>query len=512
MFARVYSGGLAGVDAYRIEVEVDCGGGIGQINIVGLPDTAVKESQERVRSAIKACDFLIPSGKKWIVNLAPADTRKEGPSYDLPIAVGVLSSTGLIASERLMNFWMVGELGLDGSVRATNGVLPLAASCKAEGFNSIIVPEANSAEAELIENLTVYPVSHLKQVVSILSRDSETGIRSDARAVFAKARSQLNSGLDFSDVKGHYNDKQALIVAAAGRHNVLMCGPPGAGKSMLAQRMPGIMPPLEFEEAIELTKLYSVAGKLGSRGSLLMQRPFRAPHHSASLTGLVGGGAYPRPGEISLSHLGVLFLDELAEFPRHVIEAMRQPLETGTVTISRAHHALTYPANFLLIGACNPCPCGYWGDQLRQCICTQYQRERYFAKLSGPFLDRIDINLNIARLPEADLSSASSRTATSEQLRMKVQAAVQRQRDRFAEGEPFVFNAQLNQSQMKRFCKIEDAVRRKLAASISEYGLSARAYDRVIRIARTIADLKGFDDIDGDCVMEAFKYRSTKLV
>lgn len=509
MFARVYSGGLLGVEAFRIEVEVDCSGGIGQINIVGLPDTAVKESQERVRSAIKACDFLMPPGKKWIVNLAPADTRKEGPAYDLPIAVGVLSSTGHVCPERLSKLWMIGELGLDGTVRATTGVLPVAASCRSEGFTGIIVPDANASEAELIEGLHVYPVSHLKQVVSILSNPSANGTVSNARDAFEKARTKTTPKHDFLDVKGQQFAKRALTIAAAGRHNILMVGSPGSGKSMLAQRLPGIMPPLKFQEAIELTKLYSVAGLLNAKGSLITERPFRAPHHSASISGLVGGGSYPRPGEISLSHLGVLFLDELTEFPRGHIDALRQPLESGTVTISRAHQTLSYPASFLLVGACNPCPCGYRGDPFRYCTCSPYMADRYWAKLSGPFLDRVDMHVDVSRLSDSELC-ATGGDLSSETMRLHVLAAVERQAARLAEGEAFTFNSNLTGSQMKRFCKIDDFSRELLAKAVNQLGMSARAYDRVIRIARTIADLSGSDNIQPAHIAEAIRFRTMR--
>jgi magnesium chelatase family protein len=510
MFARVYSGGLAGVDAYRIEVEVDCSGGIGQIHVVGLPDTAVKESQERVRSAIKACDLLMPPGKKWIVNLAPADTRKEGPSYDLPIAVAILASTGHVDCSRLGEFWMVGELSLDGAVRAATGVLPLAASCRAAGFSSIIIPEANSTEAELIDGLNVYPVSHLKQVISILRKSGDPPAkRINPKLAFERSRGVGKPVLDFADVKGQQFAKRALMIAAAGRHNTLMIGSPGSGKSMLAQRLPGIMPPLEFEEAIELTKLYSVAGLLTSKGMMITERPFRAPHHSASVSGLVGGGSYPRPGEISLSHFGVLFLDELTEFPRPHIDALRQPLETGCVTISRAHQTLTYPASFLLVGACNPCPCGFRGDAFKYCTCTSYQADRYWSKLSGPFLDRVDLHLEVARLSEKELASAGGEL-DSEAMRTQVLAAVERQRERFAEDEPFVFNGQLGQKLLKRFCKIDEKSRELLARAVSKLGLSARAYDRVLRISRTIADLQGIEHINPNHIAEAIRYRTIR--
>lgn len=508
MFARVYSGALSGVDAYRVEVEVDYCGGIGQIHIVGLPDAAVKESQERVRSAIKACNFLLPPGKKWIINLAPADTRKEGPAFDLPIAVGVLSACGYVPGNNLGDLWMVGELGLDGSVRSTTGVLPVAMSARAEGFAGVIVPEPNLKEAELIDGLAVYPVSHLQQVVDIL-KDKEKAVKAcpRARELFEKLRQRRQKTMDFSDVKGQEKAKRALTIAAAGRHNILMVGPPGAGKSMLAQRLPDIMPPLEFEEALELTKLYSAAGLLSSKGGIIADRPFRSPHHNASMSGLVGGGSWPRPGEISLSHLGVLFLDELTEFPRHHIDAFRQPMETGLVTISRANQAISYPAQFLLVGACNPCPCGYRGDQIQPCRCSPYEAQRYWSKLSGPFLDRIDLHIDVHRLPEKALSSNGG-DVSSEQMRLLVARAVERQRGRFAEQEAFVFNGQLSQQQLKRFCRLDDYCRELLAKAITERGLSARAYDRILRIARTIADLDDKDEIESWHIGEAISYRA----
>ncbi len=505
MFGRVYSGGLSGVDAYRIEVEVDCSGGIGQIHIVGLPDAAVKESQERVRSAIKACEFLMPPGKKWTVNLAPADTRKEGPAFDLPIAVGVLAATGYVPLEQLCNFWMIGELSLDGSVRATNGVLPVAMSCKSAGVPNIIVPEANSAEAELIEGLRIFPVSHLKQVLDILEDPARGSfVFPNAAECFARRQARIGRLLDFADVKGQQLARRALLIAAAGRHNVLMVGPPGSGKSMLAQRLPGIMPPLEFAEALEVTKLYSVAGLLHAKGGIIAERPFRAPHHSASLSGLVGGGAVPRPGEISLSHRGVLFLDELTEFPRPYLDALRQPLETGSVTIARAQHSLSYPASFLLVGACNPCPCGFGGDRLTSCSCTAYQAQRYWSKLSGPFLDRVDLQVRVPRLNETELSSQGS-GQSSEQMRLLVKRAAERQVQRNGD---CVFNAQLPQADLKRCCHIDDSCRALLARAVTQMGMSGRAFDRVLRIARTIADLEDSKDISSHHIAEAIRYRT----
>jgi magnesium chelatase family protein len=507
MFARVFSGGLNGLEAFAIEVEVDCCGGIGQIQIVGLPDASIKESQERVKAAIKACNFLMPAAKKWVVNLAPADLRKEGPSFDLPIAIGILASTARLATDHLSKLWLVGELGLDGSVRPVSGVLPLALMCKQFGALGIVVPDINAEEAALVDNIRVYPVSHLQQVCSILTDpESCPFLSSNPKDEFVAKQQRRDDTLDFKDVKGQHFAKRAFEIAAAGRHNLLLVGPPGAGKSMLAQRMPGIMPALSFEEALELTKLYSVAGLLNSRSSLLLERPFRTPHHSASAIGLVGGGSIPKPGEISLSHMGILFLDELTEFPRSHLDTLRQPLETGNVTISRAHQTLTYPASFLLIGACNPCPCGYRGDPIKYCVCTPNQADRYWARLSGPLLDRIDLHVDVGRLNEEDLSGTTT-GESSEAIRMRVERAVELQRERFG-GEKFVFNGQLSQRQMLRYCKINDASKQLLCRAVSQLGLSARAYDRVLRISRTIADLKATEEIETEHIAEALRFRT----
>lgn len=511
MFSRVYSGAINGVDAYRIEVEVDCSGGMGQINIVGLPDAAVKESQERVRAAIRACEFLMPSAKKWIVNLAPADTRKEGPFLDLPIAIGILSASGHIPSEKLANFWMIGELGLDGSVRPVSGVLATAIACKASGVENIIVPDANAPEATLVDGMNVFAVSHLKQVHNILIRSNSVGpIYSNSRELFKRDRIQSSLCPDFSDVKGQVRCKRALMIAAAGRHNIMMVGPPGSGKSMLAQRLPGIMPPLEFDEALELTKLYSVAGQLADKSGIIAQRPFRSPHHSASLSGLLGGGSCPRPGEISLSHLGILFLDEMTEFPRGHLDSLRQPLETGCVTISRAHHTLTYPANFLLVGACNPCPCGYKGDKIKYCSCSEGQANRYWSRLSGPILDRIDLQIDVDRLSTSELAEEGG-SETTESMRLRVMRAVERQRERHSSSGSFTFNGQLCQKHIRRFCTIDATSREVLVNTITQLGLSARAFDRVLRIARTIADLENADNISKDHVAEAVRFRQMRF-
>ena len=512
MFSRVLSGAVNGVDAYRIEVEVDCVGGMGQISIVGLPDAAVKESQERVRSAIRACEFLMPGGKKWIVNLAPADTRKEGPFLDLPIAVGILSATGHLPVNRLADFWMVGELGLDGAVRGVSGVLATAIACRASGAQNLIVPEDNAQEASLLDGINVYAVSHLKQVCSLLlNPNAQAPLYLPGRHGFERAMQQAVQYPDLSDVKGQSSGKRAMTISAAGKHNMLMVGPPGSGKSMLAQRLPGIMPSLSFEEALELTKLYSAAGKLGTsdKSGVMSQRPFRTPHHSASLPGLVGGGSFAKPGEISLSHLGILFLDEMTEFSRTHLDSLRQPMETGTITISRAQHCFTYPADFLLVGACNPCPCGYRGDPVKHCVCSPSQADRYWTRISGPIMDRIDLHVEIGRLHESDLTQLRS-GESSEMIRLRVMRAVERQKNRFPE-DTFRFNGQLNQMDIRRFCRIDSKSRDLLVAAVARLGLSARAYDRVLRISRTIADLDDVDDISIDHVAEAVHFRHLRF-
>lgn len=509
MFARVYSGALAGVDAYRVEVEVDCCGGIGQINIVGLPGAAVKESQERVRSAIKSCDYLLPPAKKWVVNLAPADTRKEGPLYDMPIAAGLLASIGYIPAGNLSKIWMVGELSLNGAVRPVSGVLSMTICARDSGAEGIIVPEDNGAEAALVDGIKVFPVSHLQEALNILQRpESGKVFYGTTKHRYKTMASNVVSDLDFADVKGQSLAKTAMTMAAAGRHNMIMIGPPGSGKSMLAERLPGIMPPLEYEEAVELTKLYSVAKEVDKKNGLVVSRPFRAPHHSASIHGLVGGGVVPRPGEISLSHYGILFMDEFTEFPRTHIDSLRQPLETNRVTISRSMQTLTFPASFVLIAACNPCPCGFKNDTVQSCICTSGQAMRYWSKVSGPILDRIDMRVEVRRLAQNDLLVQPAPHERTKWMKERVFAAIARQKERNIFDGKFVYNANLKHRQIDKVCQLTADLKSELVKAAHKYAFSVRAYDRVIRMSRTIADLRGNENIDRVDLNQALSFRT----
>jgi len=503
MLARVTSSAVMGVDAYLVDVEVDIAGGLPAFAIVGLPDAAVQESRERVRSAIRNSGFDFPQ-RRITINLAPADVRKEGPSFDLPIAMGILAATGQIEMDRLQDTLLLGELSLDGTVRGTSGVLPIAVMAKSDGVKRMVVPTANAREAAIVQGPPVYGVQSLSDVFSLV--DEQFSRESVFAQIDETELTEARYPVCFSDVKSQAQVKRALEVAAAGGHNILMVGPPGSGKTMLARRLPTILPSLTLDEALETTKLYSVAGLLAPGEALVTRRAFRCPHHTISNAGLSGGGAHPRPGEVSLSHNGVLFLDELPEFRRDVLEVLRQPLEDGTVTISRAAGSLTYPARFMLVSAMNPCPCGFFNDLAVSCTCTPRQIRQYLQRISGPLLDRMDIHVEVPRLKQDELMQKTEGEPSSS-IRQRVQKARLLQNQRFA-GTGIFTNAQMHSRQIKQFCAASDGVRDLLRAAISQLNLSARAYDRILKVSRTIADLAGSEEITAAHVAEAVQYRS----